>query len=124
MKNKVVTEITPPFFVFDGLDLSIYDSLDSIEVDLEGVDVEAGIYEAFDAIGRVVRLKATGVKRGKFIIDIGETHVDTVEPTPTGAERLFRLLFDHLREIGHAAPQGVDLADLVAECLSAHSQKR
>ena len=120
----MVTEIASPFLVFDGLDLSIYESLGSIEGELEGVDVEDGVYEAFDSIGRVVRLKATGVKRGKFTVDIGKTHVDTVEATPTGAGRLYDLLRDHLREIGQAMPHGASLNHLVAKCVSVHEQRR
>lgn len=120
----MATEITPPFLVFEGHDLSIYDSLDWIETDLEGVDVEDGIYEAFDSSGRVIRFKATGVKRGKFTVEIGETHVDSVEATPTGAGRLYNLLRDHLREIGQAMPHEASLNDLVAKCVSVHRHRR
>ena len=45
------TEMMPPFLVFEGLDLSIYASLDLIEAGFEGVDVEDGIYEAVDSTG-------------------------------------------------------------------------
>lgn len=68
---------TPPLFVFGGHDLSIYDSLGLIEAGLEDVDVEDSVYEAFDSIGRVIRLKATGVVGSKGFVDIGKTYVDT-----------------------------------------------
>lgn len=117
-----MAEITPPFFVFEGHDLSIFDSLDSIEGGLEGVDVEDSIFEAFDAIGRVVRLEATGAKRGKFIVDIGETHVKSVDPTATGAARLYNLLIQYLQAIGRTIPHEARLNDLVAECISLDKQ--
>ncbi len=117
-------EISPPFFVFEGLDLSIYDTLESIEENLEGVDVKDGIYQTFDSIGRVIHLKATGVKQGRFFIDIGKTHVDTIESKPTGASRLFGLLQDYLRKIGHVVPHDASLNDLVVTCVSVQHPKK
>lgn len=122
--DKKATEIAPPFLVFEGLDLSIYDTLDSIEADLEGVDVEDGIYEVFDSIGRAISLKATGVKRDRFTVDIGETHVDSIDVVPGGAERLYNLLRDHLNETGQAMPFEGCLSVLVAKCVSVHKQRR
>jgi len=111
---------TPPLVVFDGCDLSLYGSFDELERDLEGIDVEDGVYEAFDAIGGVVRLSATGVERGRFRVTIGETHVDSVEATPTGASRLHELLGQHLEAVGRPAPPDAPLEDLVAQCLVLH----
>ena len=119
-----MTEISPPFFVFEGLDLSIYDSLNEIEANLEGVDVEDGVYEAFDSMGRVIDLKATAVERGKFTVDIGKTHVETVAATPTGAERLCRLFRKSLRAIGRSVLNEASLHDLVLKCETLHRHER
>jgi hypothetical protein len=119
-----MTAISPPFFVFEGLDLSIYDSLNEIEANLEGVDVEGGLYEAFDSMGRVIGLKATGVKRGKFTVDIGKTHVETIAATSAGAERLSKLLHDHLLAFGRSVPNEANLHDLVLKCEALHRHER
>ena len=39
----------PPFLVFDGYDLSIFESMQTLEYKLEAVDVENGVYEVFDS---------------------------------------------------------------------------
>lgn len=118
-----MTEPSPPFFVFEGLDLTLCDSLGEIENSLEGVDVADGIYEAFDAKGRVIGLKASGVRRGRFTVEVGQTYVETVAETPAGAERLARLLRDYLRAAGQPASDVAALRDLVRDCAALHRHR-
>jgi hypothetical protein len=49
--------ITYPLFVFDGLDVMIFNSEQSMAAYLEEQDVAASIYRAYDANGYCVRLR-------------------------------------------------------------------
>lgn len=118
--HRLEMKYTPPVLVFEGCDLLIYGSFDELEQDLEGIDVEDGIYEAFDAIGRVVRLSAAGVERGRFCVSIGETHAHSIEAPPAGASRLHGLLQQHLEAVGRPVPHNARLEDLVTRCLALH----
>lgn len=48
-----------PFVLVEGLDVSLWPSLEALTNTVEAQDVRDGVYEAFDADGRVVRLAAT-----------------------------------------------------------------
>ncbi len=113
-----MVKILPPIMVFDGLDLQLYDSLDNALREIEGVDVEDGCYECFDAAGRRVSLGAKGVRRGWIAAKVGEAVVTEVEETPSGGERLHSLLVEYLAAIGRSQPRSADLATLIAECVS------
>lgn len=45
-----------PILVFEGFDVSVYDSIGAAANGLESIDVKNGIYKAFDATGRVLEL--------------------------------------------------------------------
>jgi len=110
---------TPPFFAAEGLlDLTMYDTLESIEAGLEGVDVQDGLYEAYDSIGRVVDLHATKVKREWVFVDIGQTQAKVTHVNPRGADKLRRILLHHLQSRGIDVSPESDLADLVAKWVS------
>ena len=116
-------DISPPIFVFEGLDLSIYDSIDSMRRGLEGVDVDDGIYEAFDSVGCLLRLSASGVERGTFVLAIGEIGKVAREQTPTAPVRFYTLLWDYLKAIGHTPPTGAPLSALVAASVAAQAKQ-
>ena len=46
-----------PFLLVEGLDVSLHPSLDALTNWAEAQDVRNGVYEAFDAEGRVVKLR-------------------------------------------------------------------
>lgn len=50
----------PPILVFEGWDLHLYDSVSDAELDLEAIDVEEGIYEAYDSQGRKLQVESEG----------------------------------------------------------------
>jgi hypothetical protein len=116
--------LSPPVLVFDGLDLSIYPTIESICADLEGIDVENGVYKVFDSMGRVIRLTTAGVKQGRWVVNIGTIVAADVETTPTGATYLYGLLRDHLSAIGRTVPSQAILSDLVAMCVSEHEHRK
>ena len=63
--------VQSPMFVIDGLDVSLHDSLAEVISSLEGIDVADGIYRVFDSEGRRIHLRAEGVRRECFMVDIG-----------------------------------------------------
>ena len=68
----------PPIFVVDEDDVIVYESL---EVDLEPLDVKAGGLVAYDAEGRFLRLE---VNRGAVTVSVAEekpTHARELEST-------------------------------------------
>jgi|GEM_PF-3488376 len=115
-----MTDADPPFFLFDGLDLTLFDSLDDLVISLEGIDVDSGAYQAFDAAGRVVRLGARGVTQTRFTVEIGEVVIESIEEVSHGLEQLRKLLKDHLIAMDQGIDREATLADLVSLCRSVH----
>jgi hypothetical protein len=105
--------IRPPVFVVDGEDVSVYDSLEDAMGALEGVDVEDGLYAVYDADGRRIALKGVGVKRSRFIVEVGLVQVESIEAEPTGADELGQLLLRFGRHSGWDVNEGTPLAELV-----------
>src|SRR3546814_3455984 len=99
----------------DLLDVSQHDSLADAISSLEGVDVADGIYRLFDSQGRRIHLRGEGVRRGRFMVEIGTVHIDTIESTPIGAGELRDALVAHLQAAGGAPMDAADLATLRSE---------
>lgn len=103
----------PPIIVVDGHDVSLYPTVDAAILGLEGIDVADGVYRVFDAVGRKITLRAEGVRRGRWTVDIGTVHFDDVEVVPTGADELRRVLLNHLDTWGAPLDPRAELATLV-----------
>ena len=104
-----------PIFVFGGNDLSLFASFDSLTTALEGVDVEDGVYTAYDSCGRAVALEASGVSRGRFTVEIGRIVVGDVSEIPSVAEFEDRLR-SYLHACGEDPREQVTLQELVHAC--------
>lgn len=102
-----------PILVIDGLDVSIYPSIDAAVADLEGIDVADGVYEVFDAAGRRITLRAKNVRRGRFSVNIGTVHFDHAEDVPTGGAALKSRLLQHLEVRGLGCSRDADLTTIV-----------
>ena len=105
-----------PIFVFDGNDLSLFASFDSLTIALEGVDVEDGVYAAYDSSGRAVALTASGVLRGCFTVEIGRVVVGDVNATPDVTEFDGRLR-SYLHACGEGKSEETTLQELVHACI-------
>lgn len=71
-----MSSAVPPIFVIEGDDVIVYES---VEVDLEAIDVEAGGLVAYDAEGRLLRLETN---RGQVMVSVAEekpTHATELE---------------------------------------------
>jgi hypothetical protein len=53
----------PPIFVADADDITVFASIEDAEKHLEAADVNDGIYEGWDAQGRVLSIEADAVTR-------------------------------------------------------------
>ncbi|CAN5761070.1 hypothetical protein BH20ACI3_BH20ACI3_25130 [soil metagenome] len=71
----LMSSAVPPIFVIDDDDVIVYES---VEVDLEPLDVKAGGLVAYDAEGRLLRLETNR----------GEVTVSVAEEKPTHAAEL------------------------------------
>ncbi len=100
-----MSSAVPPIFVIDGDDVIVYES---IEVDLEPLDVMGGGLVAYDAEGRLLRLETNR----------GEVTVSLAEEKPTHAVELEFTLRRFLKATGEplADDPECDLKCLVNTC--------
>jgi hypothetical protein len=108
-----------PVFLFEGNDLSLFDDFDSLVMGLEGIDVEDGVYQAYDSRGRAVGLKAHGVKRGSFMVEIGTVVVGDVSAHPSTEEFEGRLRSYH-EACGEDPQVEMSTEELVHACINRH----
>ena len=100
----------------------VFESGGSIGDEIESVDVEDGLFTAFDCQGRKVTLDVpTPTKRGRFFF-IPWVHMTPVflkdgESEPTHAAELQQRLIRALKQSGHPPREGIDLQGLVVEAL-------
>lgn len=111
--NDQKSKLKFPLFVVEGLDVSLYSSVEALEQQLEGIDVAHNIYKSYDAEGRLLKLKAIGVKEGKFMVTVGYVRVEDAEDIPTHAQELAETLREHLNAVGHSVDDKTELKDLV-----------
>lgn len=105
-----------PLFVIEGLDVVLYNSIEALEIHLEGIDVAEGRYKSFDAEGRSLNLEAIGAKRGRFMVTVGRVHLASAEDRPSHQQELAAYLRDHLNAVGQAVDEELGLNQLVQMC--------
>lgn len=86
--NKLSRPI-PPIFVVENGDLNVYALIENAQNDLEAIDVNDGIYAAYDAKGRLLRLET---QDNHVIISLAEYK-------PTHADELEQIVREFLRKI-------------------------
>ena len=111
-----------PIFVSEPNDLSAYESVSDLKLDLEPVDVEQGNYFAYDSEGRLLNLRATGVRRGLFgSVDQHKASitVELAEETPSHADELRHRLVSFLSAVEKNGPflDSLSLEELVSRAL-------
>jgi|MudIll2142460700_1097286.scaffolds.fasta_scaffold195532_2 hypothetical protein len=105
-----------PLFVIDGLDVSLYNSIEALEQQLEGIDVANNIYKSYDAEGRLLKLRAIGAKQGKFMVSVGYVHIEEAEDIPGHNKELSEALRAHINAVGHSVDDNTELKELVRIC--------
>jgi len=89
-----------PIIVSEHGDISLYDSIDKLERDLEPIDVKNGEFEVFDAEGKRLTL-GTAIKSTSGLFGIGKiniemTRVDLKSDGSLDEESLVNLLKNYL----------------------------
>jgi hypothetical protein len=80
---------TPPIFVDDHGDISVFRSVGFAESWMEAIDIENEEYTAYDASGRLLALSA----------DRRQTHIALAEEEPTHSSELAQKLQKFLRAV-------------------------
>lgn len=100
-----------------------FDALPSAEGYLEPEDVRAGEYTAFDAEGRLLRLRVVKEKRPWFFYFLGvpleSVVIEPAETEPQHREDLRRLLIDFLEraDVPLHSPQEATLGELLQKAV-------
>jgi len=85
---------------YPGAGLSIYDSIEKVEIDLEAIDVKNNEYTAFDAQGNVLILDIETVRRPIFFglshSDIEMVRIRGSEPVVNKEDILRQKLIDYI----------------------------
>ena len=112
--------VIAPFVLVEDLDVTMYGSLAALTGYVEATDVLNGVYEAFDAEGREVKLAASSASRPV-----------TAEPGDVAGSRLRALLINYVYAIGPARAgvtdpdlATVDLASIVRTLWALHTGGR
>ena len=102
--------------------MSFHDSVEALETALEGIDVENGVYKAFDAEGRKLTLKAIGVIRGTIVSSVGIVKLAAAELVPSHQIELSELLRAYLMAVGYSASEDLGLDRLVSSSRQAAAE--
>jgi hypothetical protein len=71
--------IKKPVIVAEGLDILFYDDIEDAEKHLEPIDVDNGIYVAYDADGRLLKIQNDDNKISISIFEQNPTHRKSLE---------------------------------------------
>jgi hypothetical protein len=82
-----MTTVTPPIVLVDGLDVQFFSSIEAAEGWMEAIDVENGVYHAYDSRGRALVVETKGER----------VYMAAASEEPPQAHELERLLRDYLR---------------------------
>ena len=93
--------IETPLIVAEGHDVCAYRSVGEAEAHLEAIDVDAAIYRAWDATGRVLTLVAEGPRGAPTSRKV---NIQFAQPVRDGSAELVRLLADVLVDQGRESP--------------------
>lgn len=97
----------------DSSDVEAYPDLASLARAIEGIDVLEGNFMAFDSSGRVIELRAEGVKRRGRVIDVGQSIATPSDPPRLDREVLAKALVANLQGGGVEGVQGLSLEELL-----------
>jgi hypothetical protein len=102
---------TPPYFCNEGGDLSISDSLEEMAGRVEATDVEHGVFEFMDAVGRPIEATLEG---RRVVLRL----LPDASPNPQRLEGLLRRFFSRLpkklEDYASRADAASSLEELVA----------
>lgn len=117
-----------PLLIWESGDLYVYDSIAEAESGLEAIDVKHGIFEGFDAAGRLLKLGVSIQQErvfGPFSIDRESVTVSLTEEMAGHRAELHQILLEFLTSIGldPDALRGMSHEELVSEARRAQSRR-
>jgi hypothetical protein len=89
-----------PLIIAEGLDVFLFESVESAELGLESTDVRSGIYKGFDAEGRALRIELGRAVPNETGGGVDAVRVRLAESEPTHAAELRGLLRAFLDDVG------------------------
>lgn len=100
-----MSEATPPIVIIEGRDIRVYQSIAEASLELEAIDVIDGVYQAFDANGRRLRLVTNGIL----------VSIEVPQDSPLEPVELVTQLRRYIQEVGvdHVGIEHVDDASLL-----------
>ena len=120
----------PPIFIYEPVDLNVFQSVKSAQSWLEPIDVESGIYAAFDSEGKKLNVKVIKSKEaaGRWLFIFKKYYTERIVIEESGKqfpEELKKILIEFLSDPQIIKTQGVtidflkncSLPDLVARAL-------
>lgn len=113
----------PPIIVDARGDVSIYESAEDAQRDLEAIDVRNGEYAFFDAEGSILRgVIVPRFARGilKYLMPIEVVALELASEPGGGAAELRRVLTEFLAKVGvvfEGPPESLSLDELIAAML-------
>lgn len=121
-------EVTPPIFVADRGDLDVFPSVGEALAYVEPWDVTDTL-QAFDAVGRRLKIAAEGVKRTRWSVGGGTTLLDERNSGDLAPDVLAAILRDYIDKVGPARLgwdrerlDAASLGDLVFAVASYHGR--
>lgn len=76
-----MSNLTPPVFVIEGEDVSVYASVKEAEIDIEPIDAKSGGLVAYDAQGRLLRFETNHWRVSIALAEDEPRHADELECT-------------------------------------------
>jgi hypothetical protein len=105
MSRAASSSPIPPLLVWESGDLGSYGGTEAVERALEATDVKSGIYRAFDAAGRLLRLEVREDREKVlhfFSVTRDRVVVSLAEEEPSQREELREILVGYLESVGEA----------------------
>ena len=103
-----MSEVRPPIVIAEEWDVSLHGSVEAVAQFLEPPDVARGIYEIYDAEGRLLRATTDG----KVV------RVELADEAPQHRARLVQLLKGFCDRVHVAIRPDAELGDLIQACVN------
>jgi hypothetical protein len=109
------TSLQLPIIVAEGEDISVFESVKSAESYIEAIDVDDGVYQAWDSEGRVLTLTADPPYKALITRAV---HISVEQPEKLEPEKLEAYLAKVLRKYVDPKFESISLEETIAKIVS------
>ena len=113
MVNSQTAQLQPPFFVFEGWDLCIFKDLQSLQLKLETVDIESGVYDIFDSAGSLLSFKVVEIASDSWF-DVAHKVISFDRIIKTDCRFFGDFLKKYCQEAFDVDVNGVDIDEIIS----------